>query len=224
MADNPVDSLGALRALHGEKEVPDDALFDVEPTAPEDVLTALSKKVKEAFETQVAIDELTASLAAANRVMQELLTKSIPDLMMQIGSSTFDYTPDPANPNRRVKCDLKEFVSGSLPKVDEFGNSEKRDKAIEWLEAHEGGDLIKTEVSLAFAKAERERAVALAAELRAKGYEPLVEEGVHSQTLCAFARERMRNGDELDIDVLGLYVGKVANIKLIDKPLKVGKK
>jgi len=84
---------------------------------------------------------------------------------------------------------------------------------MDWLEANEGGSLIKTDVALAFTKSQHNEAIDLARRLEEQGFAPSVQSGVHAQTLQAFARERIRNGDQIDTDVLGLYTGKVAKLK-----------
>jgi hypothetical protein len=45
-------------------------------------------------------------------------------------------------------------------------------------------------------------------------------EGIHAQTLLAFVREKLRNGEEVPIDTLGLYAGRVAKVKAAGKRRK----
>jgi hypothetical protein len=44
-----------------------------------------------------------------------------------------------------------------------------------------------------------------------------MDENVHTQTLLAFVREKVRNGDDIDFDALGIYTGKVAKITEVKK-------
>ena len=108
-----------------------------------------------------------------------------------------------------VTIKVEDFVSGSLPK-----ESGKRDAAIKWLEANDGGDIIKNEISLSFEKSQHNEALALASDIRAQGYEVDVTSGVHPQTLMAWARERLKGGEALEPETLGLFVGRKASYKV----------
>lgn len=154
----------------------------------------------------VSVKGLEEALKAAKARQQEIKTKDMPDAMAQIGSG--EWTSE----DKRVKVKMDDFVSGSLPKDDE-----KRKAAIEWLEANGGGSLLKTEVQLQFGKSEHNMALDLVARLKEEGHEPIVESGVHPQTLASFARERLRKGETIDTEVLGLFTGRVAKITVKDK-------
>lgn len=168
--------------------------------APSDKLEVLHKTLDEATALEEVVAQLTEDLRVAGSALNLLKTSRIPELMTELQMS--DLTRNGWN----VK--ISEFVSGSLPKDDE-----PRAKAIAWLEAHEGGALIKSELSLTFAKSQHDEAKKLADELAGKGFPVALTSGVHASTLQAFARERMKNGEAIDTEVLGLYTGQVAKIK-----------
>lgn len=168
-------------------------------SAPSDRLDVLNEKLATAFELESVIEQAEADLAALKQSLNGLKTVEIPDLMTELQMD--EVTRD------GWKVKLSDFVSGSLPKEEE-----KKAAAIKWLEENEGGELLKTSVSIAFAKSQHEDAVKIHNRLISDGYGAMIESGVHSASLQAFARERIKNGDALDIDVLGLYTGTVAKI------------
>jgi len=168
-------------------------------SAPSDKLEVLHKNLDEATALEEQLEQLEADAAAARSTLNDLKTKRIPELMIEL--QVTDLT------RNGWKVKLTEFVSGSLPKEDG-----PRQKAIDWLEAHDGGALIKTDISLTFAKAQHDEAKKLAEKLAADGYAAELSSGVHASTLQAFARERLKNGEAVDTEVLGLFTGQVVKI------------
>lgn len=177
----------------------DTTAFDVPQEQSEQQLAILDRALVEATALEQSVAQMEEDLKAAKAALNALKTGKIPDLMVEMGMSELVWDG--------WKVKVGDFVSGSLPKEET-----SRAAAIAWLEQHEAGDLIKTEVSLSFGREDREAAVELAQQLEADGYAPTVESGVHAQTLASFARERLASGEPIDLEVLGLKTGKVAKI------------
>lgn len=171
------------------------------PASP-DALARLNEKLAEAIDLKAVVDQMEEDLKAAKQQLNNLNTQVIPDMMAELGMEQVVQ--------RGWQIKVSEFVSGSLPKEDD-----KRDKAINWLVEHDADDLIKTGLSVAFSRSQHNEALSIAAEIEGKGFLPKVESTVHPQTLCAFARERLKNGEALDTEVLGLYTGRVAKFKRV---------
>lgn len=174
--------------------------FQTEPVAS-DRLARLTEKLRTMLQMQRMIANMEEDLDAAKKGLHELAAKQIPDLMMelQIDSLSLDGG---------YKVEIKDFVSGSLPK-----DEEKRKEAIKWLEAHEGGDLITTDVIVSFGRKQHNQAYAFIADVQEKqGVQPDIKEGVHPKTLAKFAREKIQNGEEIDLQKLGLFAGRIAKL------------
>lgn len=173
--------------------------FDVkgEEQSSPDILQQLHASLQEAIQLEVSADQMEEDLKALKKQLQFIKTGRIPDLMAQLQFENITHM------GWKVKVD--NFVNGSLP-----SDEEPRAKAIDWLEKHDGAGLIKTKLSLDFGRSQHNEALSVAAKLVEEGFSPKVESGVHSSTLQAFARERIKNGEPIDTDVLGLYTGKVA--------------
>lgn len=172
--------------------------------AAPNTLANLNASLEEAVALELMCEQMEEDLKAAKKTLQAMKTGRIPDMMAELQMDEVVHN------GWRVK--ISDFVSGSLP-----SDPEKRARAIRWLEEHEGGGLIKTELSIEFAKSQHNEALIMAQQLQTEGYAPKVDSGVHSATLQAFARERIKNGDPIDTEVLGLYTGKVAKFGKVKK-------
>lgn len=168
--------------------------------ASPDALSKLNTKLAEAIELKTMVDQMEADLSAAKQQLNLLNTSVIPDMMAELDMDEVTQ--------RGWKVKVGEFVSGSLPK-----DEAKHEAAIKWLEDHDAGDLLKTSLGVQFSRSQHNVALDLAGYIQDQGYEAKVESTVHPQTLCAFARERLKNGEALDTEVLGLYAGRVAKFK-----------
>lgn len=155
-------------------------------------LVTLEKQIKD-------LEQLLKQLSGR---ANELKIKSLPDKMAEVGLSEFK-TPQ----GDRIK--VEDFVSGSLPK-----DPEKRSKAIAAIESMGGESIIRNELLLAFEKSQHNEAMALVDDLRQRGFAAEVTSGIHPQTYLAFVREHLRNGDEVDAEALGIFVGRKTKVEL----------
>jgi hypothetical protein len=175
----------------------------------------LAKRFTELTALRDKIDIWEADLAAAKARLLQLSQDEIPELMLDKYDSPVTEWIDPSGRRWNFDCDAL-TVSGSLPSKD----AQRKAAAIEWLEQNEGGDLIKTDVSLSFSREQRDEAIKIAKRLEKSGFAPNVNSGVHAQTLCAWARERLRQGEPVDGDVLGLYIGRKTKFKVVQLPVQ----
>jgi hypothetical protein len=172
--------------------------------APPDVLARIRNLIVELGEAEDAVEMMEENLKTAKKRLQQLRTVTMPDALAEIQSDHFTYMG--------YEVRISDFVSGNLPK-----EGDKREAAIKWLEEHDGGSLLKTDVHVEFPKSQHEEAMTMAKTLIEHGYAPNVNVGVHPNSLQAYARERIKNGEPIDFDVLGLYTGRVAKVKKTSK-------
>lgn len=168
-------------------------------------LKQLNGLMVDALDMADAIEELEMQLSAARKRLHLMRTVTIPDRMAELGLRSFSDEH-----GNQLKIEL--MVEGKLPK-----DPERRRSAIKWIEEHDGGSLLKTQVVADFPKGDKERADVLAAELDNKGYQFSVSEDIHHQTLLAYVRERLRNGQEIDEKTIGVHVGPIAKFKKAKK-------
>jgi hypothetical protein len=180
--------------------------FDMSESASNETsMQRLVSMAKEAIDTEQLVEELEDNLSELKKRLNKTKTVDLPDLMAECGMSEFK-----TDTGFRITVD--DFVSGSLPK-DEM----RRDEALKWLERNGASSLIKTELNLQFGKSEHNRALALVSDLADKGYKVQSKMGIHPQTLIAHIKERLKGGDEVPLETLGLYAGRIAKIKQAKK-------
>jgi hypothetical protein len=176
--------------------------FDEGPAVNDANLEALLKQAEELIGLENQIADLEGLLKRLSGRANELKTQAIPDKMAEIGLSEF-ATPDGG------KLNVEEFVSGTLPR-----DPDKRAEAIKQIESWDAAEVIKNEINLSFSRSQHNEAMALAEDLRQKGFDCEVTSSVHPQTYLALIRERLAEGEPIDTDVMGVFVGRRAKITL----------
>ena len=159
------------------------------------------------------IEMLQARLSKMNAKRAMLATVDIPEAMTELGSSSF--TTDDL-----LKCEVSYKIYGSLPSRD---NPDARFAAIDYLKAHEGGELIKSKVELIFAKGDIKSANRTKRYLEKQirqgvisgEHEPVVETDneVHPMSLQAWGRQRVAANLPIDLAAVGLRGQTMATVK-----------
>ncbi len=173
-----------------------------EASASPDLLGTLHKTLEEAVQLEGIVAQLESDLRAAKASLHAVTTNRIPDLMSELQLERLTY--------RGWKVKVVDFVNGSLPKGEAA-----RAKAVAWLIDNDGASIIKTDVRVSFGRAQHADALGVAKRLVDDGFAPTVDSGVHASTLCAWARERIKSGEPLDIDTLGLFTGRTARFSQV---------
>ena len=89
----------------------------------------------------------------------------------------------------------------------------KTNEAFDWLSFNGFGDLIKNQVSLTFGKSEDNVANSLVEDLKSKGHNVSQKKKVEPQTLKAFVKEAIQNGQNVPMDLFGVYISNKTTIK-----------
>jgi hypothetical protein len=158
------------------------------------------------------IDSLSEALKAKNADLHKLRSVTMPDAMAEAQQSKFTLD---SGPYEGFTFTSDDFVSGSFPK-----DPEKREVAVKYLEELDATEMIRDELAISFAKSQHNEGMSLAEDLRQKGYEVEYDSTVNAQTLMAFVRERLRNGQEIDHEKLGCFVGRLVKPKAPSKKVK----
>ena len=184
-------------------------------------IQALKQKAIEFQESESLIADLEKNLDEVKARHNEMKLVEIPKLMAQIGTDNFPF------PSLGKRITVDDFVAGSLPKVDPkrlVETTALRDAAIRELERLEAANILKTVITIRFAKSQHNEALSLAQELREKGHAIEIESGVHPQTFLAWAREAMEQGKDLALKTLGLYAGKTTKLVEYKEPKRKTRK
>ena|SRR6218665_681905 len=165
-------------------------------------LENLVKQAEEMAELKDTIESIEATLSELNKQYNYIAQEVIPNMLDELGLKTFELKDG-------SKITVKDFISGSLPKDEQgFG------QAVDWLKDNDLESILKTDVSMKFGKGEDNYAKNAIALLEQNGYAVDTKYGVHPQTLYASLRELQKHGVVVPFEMLGLYAGKKADIKL----------
>jgi hypothetical protein len=148
---------------------------------------------------QVALEEKMGKLTVIKR-------QRIPTIMDELGMESFKLADG-------SEVTVKDDVKCSITEAN-------RPAAWVWLEEREYDGIIKTSVSCAFSKGEMELAKQAMEALRTVGFTPSLDRSVHPQTLKSFVKERLEHGENIPIDVFGIFEFKEAKIKLPGRAAK----
>lgn len=180
----------------------DTSAFDEELTRDPATLAGLMKMAAQAEEMEANVAALEEALKHQKAALNILKTQQLPDAMQAVGLTEFKSSSG-------AEIKVTDFVAGSLPK-----EPDKRAIALDQLVKEGGTELIKNNVVVEFGRKQHNEAAALADTLNNQGYSAEMRSDVHPQTLMAFVREKLRNGEEVAYETLGCFVGRVVKIKL----------
>jgi len=188
------------------------ALGDTTP--PAIAREAVEAMVREAIILEQRIDNGMELLTKLKAQLHEINSKQLPDALASLGTTTFTIDEgDMAG----WGVEIKPFVGGTLPK-----DAEAREAALDYVRTIGGENLIRNTVEAYFDKGQDNAAGEIKAKLEEFGISFESNVGVHHQTLLSFVNERMKNGEDVDMEKLGLYAGRAAKMKKPKekKPLK----
>jgi len=163
-----------------------------------DSTKALSGLVRQLENVVKDMDEAELHLKKLKQEKHRLSTEAIPALMSEMDVTRLDVGD--------VTVSLKPFVSASIP-------ADRKQEAYQWLRDHGLDDIIKNDVVMSFGRGEDETANKVMLDLENKGFHPESKTHIHAMTLKAFVRERVENGQPIDLDLFGAYVAQTADIK-----------
>ena len=89
--------------------------------------------------------------------------------------------------------------------------------AYEWLRDNGLDDIIKNTVVCTFGREEDDKASDFFSFAKKEGFEPEQNSTIHPSTLKAFAKDRIAQGEEIPMDLFGVWVGQRATIKKAKK-------
>lgn len=170
----------------------------VQPQTAGGELSQLTQLAEQQAAAQSKVADLEAQLNKAREELRDIAERQVPELMDQIGIGEFKTTTG-------LKITIDETIRASIPK-------DKAPLAFAWLKNNGHGSLIKRVVSVAFGRGEDERADELRQRL-ADEFEVDDNASVHHSTLTAFVREKLREGEEIPLDLFGVHRLRVSKIE-----------
>tara|TARA_R100001460_G_scaffold1354_8_gene5227 strand:- start:2333 stop:2920 length:588 start_codon:yes stop_codon:yes gene_type:complete len=159
-------------------------------------VAGLAKAIKTKEEL---IESLEQTLKEEKKALIKMTDEDLPTMLMELGmqSLTLDDGSD---------VTVKQTYGASI-RVDD------RPAAHEWLRDNGYDDIIKNQVLCVFGRGEDDMASAFQALASQQGYAAEQKTEIHPQTLRAFVKERVENGDDFPMELFGAWVGQRAVIK-----------
>lgn len=171
----------------------------VQPQSEGGELTQLQKLAERQASAAARVAELEAHLNKAREELKDLAERQVPELMDQIGITDFKTATG-------LQINIVETIRASIPKA-------RAPLAFLWLKENGHAALIKRVVKVAFGRGEDERAEALQKQLAGEEYQVEDDASVHPSTLAAFVREKLRDGEEIPLDLFGVHRQRESKIK-----------
>lgn len=150
-------------------------------------------------ERQDRVDRLTDELKTAKAELRQIQEDDLPQLMIEVGVSEVKLAD-----GRPLK--LEEDCKAAI-------TANTQDAAVQWLVKNGYGGLIKTEVVTRFPRGAHDIAVSACDTLAQQFDEVELKEVVHPSTLKSFVKERMRNGEQIPMDLFNVHPYQKATLK-----------
>ena len=164
-----------------------------------DKVKSISELCNRLLDLQEQAKRIEDNLKSKNDEIRMLSEQEIPNLMQEAGVSEFKLADGSS-------VSIKPFYAAKIP-------VSKTDEAFQWLTGNGYGDLIKNTVSLNFGKSEDNLANSLVEDLKSKGHNVSQKKKVEPQTLKAFVKEAIQNGQNVPMDLFGVYISNKTTIK-----------
>jgi len=162
-------------------------------------LTSVAALARQIRDKEGRIKSLEDDLKAEKKALLKLTDEDMPAMLAEIGISSFSLDDG-------SQVEVKQTYGASI-----LVNN--RPQAYDWLRENGYDDIIKNSVICQFGRGEDDQASAFAAFAQQQGYVPEQKTEIHPQTLRAFVKERVEEGDEFPMELFGAWVGQRAVIK-----------
>ena len=162
-------------------------------------LQGISALAKRAKVLQKEVEDLEAVTKERKDQLRKLTEQAIPEALAETGMRGFVMEDG-------SKVELKDFYSASI-------SAARKAEAFQWLRDHGMDDIIKNTVSVRFGRGEDELCSRLLEILGTQGYPAEQAEKVEPMTLKAWAKEQVERGNEIPMELFGVFIGQKATIK-----------
>ena len=162
-------------------------------------LGTIAEVAKEIRDKELRILSLEVQLKDHKKELNKLTDEDLPQMLTEIGLSSFTLEDGSA-------VTIKQTYGASI-RVDD------RLKAHDWLRENGHDDIIKNSVYCSFGRGEDDQASAFQAFATKEGFPVEQKTEIHSQTLRAWVKERVENGEEFPMELFGACIGQRAVIK-----------
>lgn len=181
------------------------------PKASESDLARIRRKIAEARDLDLQIDDKEKELKKLKADRYEILTKELPTMFDGVKMDHLGLEAEGNLPAYDAK--LKPHYKAVLPPKDD---PDARQAALDLLTKLKAGDLSTTEVVVAFGRGEEKLLAKLRSFLDKSRMSYTADTGVHWGTLTAWVKERFlikKPLTQAQLETLGATVGKIVELK-----------
>lgn len=183
--------------MSDERAAHDYSAYQDQPTGAS--LATLTRMVALMLERAQLIEERKLELKKAEDDYRDVTERMLPEAMRELGIAEF-----------KTEAGLHLVIE----KVVEAGISKERAEAAHaWLEDNGYGGMIKNQITADLGKDSDELADELQGILAEKGVKPKMKKDVHWSTLRAFVRQMLEDGEDLPLELFGVFQKQVAKLK-----------
>lgn len=161
-------------------------------------MAQLAELAERQLDAERAVEQAEEDLAKRKKELAEIAEKELPELMQELKVEEFKLES-----GQRIQ--IKEVIRAGIAKKNQG-------LAFRWLRDSGNGKMIKRVIAVPFAAGADDEAEKFAKQLKEAGLEPDDKSAVHNQTLVAFVRRRLEAGEELPMDLFGVFRQRVAKI------------
>ena len=179
-------------------EMEQDAAFSPVPVT-DDALKSVQSIAVAMQTTQQKVFQLEEDLKREKENLRKLSDEDLPSKLQEIGIVNFELEDGSI-------VQVKENVSAHI-------KEDNRVAAYEWLRDNGLDDIIKNTVVCTFGRKEDDKASDFFSFAKKEGFEPEQNSNIHPSTLKAFAKDRIAQGEEIPMDLFGIWIGQRATIK-----------
>ena len=162
-------------------------------------LSSVAKIADQIVAKQTEVKPLEEDLKKAKAKLLKLTDEELPSAMQELNISEFKLGDG-------SQVTLKATYGARI-------SEENREDAFEWLRKRNEADIIKNTVTVRFNREQDNEAKALVDDLILRQMTPEQKSEVHPGTLRSWAKQRIEDGKELDMNLFGVWGGQRAEIK-----------
>ena len=166
----------------------------------DNILARLSEAAEDQLAAEKALEAAEVEQKRAKDALKKIQEVTIPELMDEAKLSEFKTESG-------VKISVKENIRASI-------SAANRPDAFAWLREHGHEALIKRQVTVMFGKGEDATAAEAIKALEERELPVDDKSSVHAQTLAKFIREKLEAGEEVPMELFGVFRQRVSTVKV----------
>lgn len=166
----------------------------------ENELSEVAQLAEAQYAAECKVEEIESALDKAKEELRVIAEKKLPEKMELLGLTTFSTS-------NGVHVKISEKIRASLA-------VENRPKGFDWLEKNGFGGMIKSQVIIPYKRDQLEEANEFVDGLRKGGKLANLERKVEPATLTAFVKEQLTKGEDLPLEVFGVFRQRIAKVEV----------